>query len=198
MIPLTDERLRQLAYDDMVCTNDNERAMAVELLAARVRIAWMNKAHDRTVATLRETRARMAELEVERRSAREICCPHCPARFTAYEWHPHAPDCLYVTELEAAPGRAAGGAVVSKLIGSGVNLSRRLSDGSMWPALEPDDDLDSVEWKLRYSPKSVTQEDMLYAASVMAAYQYLVYEADRDKVALVRRELRAGLREARS
>lgn len=39
MIPLTDERLRQLAYDDMVCISDSGRAMAVELIAARAAIA---------------------------------------------------------------------------------------------------------------------------------------------------------------
>ncbi|WP_043737765.1 hypothetical protein [Nocardia asiatica] len=44
MIPLTDERLRQLAYDDMVCTNDNERAMAAEVLSARTRIAELEAA----------------------------------------------------------------------------------------------------------------------------------------------------------
>lgn len=44
MIPLTDERLRQLAYDDMVCTNANERAMAAELLSARARIAELEAA----------------------------------------------------------------------------------------------------------------------------------------------------------
>ena len=44
MIPLTDDRLRQLAYDDMVCINDSGRAMAVELLAARARIAELEAA----------------------------------------------------------------------------------------------------------------------------------------------------------
>jgi hypothetical protein len=44
VISLTDERLRQLAYDDMVCTNANERAMAAELLSARARIAELEAA----------------------------------------------------------------------------------------------------------------------------------------------------------
>lgn len=39
MISLTDERLRQLAYDEYVCINETGRAMAVELIAARARIA---------------------------------------------------------------------------------------------------------------------------------------------------------------
>ena len=39
MIPLTDDRLRQIAYDDIVCASDQMRAMAVELIAARASLA---------------------------------------------------------------------------------------------------------------------------------------------------------------
>jgi len=46
-----------------------------------------------------------------------------------------------------------------------------------WPVFEHDPDIDSVEWRLRHNPDSVTREDMHYAASVMAAYRYLMYIA---------------------
>lgn len=46
MIPLTDERLRQLAYDEYVCINETGRAMAVELLAARGRITKLTGERD--------------------------------------------------------------------------------------------------------------------------------------------------------
>jgi len=79
VIPLTDDRLRQLAYDDMVCTNANERAMAAELLAARARIAELERclrdegaSAGRLADQLRasctqgaDAAARVAELEAE-------------------------------------------------------------------------------------------------------------------------------------
>lgn len=61
--PLTDERLRQLAYDDMVCTNANERAMAAELLTARARIAELETVAIEVLAAHR----RIAELEAAQR-----------------------------------------------------------------------------------------------------------------------------------
>lgn len=82
---------------------------------------------------------------------------------------------------------------MSKLIGKESRQWRRLSDDSTWPVIEHDDDIDSVQWRLRYG--TPTPEDIRYAASVIAAYEYLVYEASRDKSALVCRELRAGRRE---
>lgn len=86
--------------------------------------------------------------------------------------------------------------MASELIGDGNKKSRRiLPDEGTWPVIEHEDDIDSVEWRLRYAPAHVTREDMLFAASVLSAYGYLVYEASREKVALVRRELRAGRRE---
>ncbi|MGW5518468.1 hypothetical protein [Nocardia africana] len=81
---------------------------------------------------------------------------------------------------------------MSRLLGSGNKQKRQLSDGSVWPVNEQDE-LDSVQWRLRYA--TPTPEDALYAASVIEAYEYLVYEATREKVALVRRELRAGFRD---
>ncbi|WP_280389855.1 hypothetical protein [Nocardia wallacei] len=81
---------------------------------------------------------------------------------------------------------------MSDLLGAGVRQWRKLSDGSVWPVIEHGEDVDSVEWRLRHA--TLTREDAMYAASVMAAYNYLVYEANRDKAALVRRELRAGFR----
>lgn len=77
-----------------------------------------------------------------------------------------------------------------KLLGSGTRTWRKISDGSVWPTIEHDPDLDGIEWKLRYASDSLTREDALYAASIVAAYGHLIYDANRDKVALVRRELR--------
>ncbi|NKY60405.1 hypothetical protein [Nocardia flavorosea] len=77
----------------------------------------------------------------------------------------------------------------SRLLGSDNKQWRRLSDGSTWPVMEHDPDLDAVEWRLRYASDHLTREDLLYAASVMSAYRHLVYEASQKRVALVRREL---------
>lgn len=41
---------------------------------------------------------------------------------------------------------------------------------------EPDPDTDGIEWKLRYSPESMTRADQLYAASIVSAYGYLICE----------------------
>lgn len=50
-----------------------------------------------------------------------------------------------------------------------------------------------VAWKLRYAPGTLTQEDQMYAASVMSAYAYLVCEMtakDRQSVVSeIRRQL---------
>lgn len=42
--PLSDERLRQFAYDPHVCSDNAHRSMAVELIAARHRIAQLELA----------------------------------------------------------------------------------------------------------------------------------------------------------
>jgi hypothetical protein len=68
VIPLTDERLRQLAYDDMVCTNANEQAMAAELLSARARVAELEAALDAKILQHAETLGMLEEAyaEIER------------------------------------------------------------------------------------------------------------------------------------
>jgi len=54
-------------------------------------------------------------------------------------------------------------------------------DEMTWPrALE--DDNDSVQWRLRYGIP--TKEDLLFAASVMAAYTALVYKKQKDRNAI--------------
>ncbi|WP_280499382.1 hypothetical protein [Nocardia cyriacigeorgica] len=68
--PLTDERLHQLATDDIVCVQDWVRSMAGELLAARAEIGALRndldaKSSDFEAACrhLGEARARITELE---------------------------------------------------------------------------------------------------------------------------------------
>lgn len=72
-----------------------------------------------------------------------------------------------------------------------------LSDGSSWPrpALESDEEL-SIEWKLRYRPLTLlTPEERMEAASIIAAYNHLVFAAPRAKRDLVCREIRQVMRE---
>lgn len=64
MIPLTDERLKQIAYDDIVCASEQMRAMAVELIAARARIAELKGRIDNGMAANREERIARDELRV--------------------------------------------------------------------------------------------------------------------------------------
>jgi hypothetical protein len=84
---------------------------------------------------------------------------------------------------------------MSELLGTDSRQWRHLSNDTTWPALEHDDDIDSVEWRLRHAPDYLTPQDLAFAASVMSAYEHLIYHADRATVALVRRELREGLKE---
>ena len=73
----------------------------------------------------------------------------------------------------------------------------KLSDGSSWPrpALESDEEF-SIEWKLRYRPLTlITPEERMEAASIIAAYNYLVAESTRTKRDLVCREIRQAMRE---
>lgn len=63
MIPLTDERLRQLAYDEYVCIDESGRAMAVELLAARARIAELERSVEGSSILLNSARIRIDALE---------------------------------------------------------------------------------------------------------------------------------------
>lgn len=59
--------------------------------------------------------------------------------------------------------------------------------------IEPPSDGDSVGWKLRYAPGSLTRADQLYAASIIDAYAYLICEMtakDRQSVVSeIRRQL---------
>jgi len=56
-------------------------------------------------------------------------------------------------------------------------------NGMVWPRyLEHEDD--SVQWRLRYGIPS--KEDLLYAASVMAAYTALVDSTDKKRREVVR------------
>lgn len=71
-----------------------------------------------------------------------------------------------------------------------------LSDGSSWPRppLESDDEY-GVENRLRYTPISnLTAEDLMEAASIVSAYNYLVLGSTREKRDLVCREIREQLK----
>lgn len=61
-------------------------------------------------------------------------------------------------------------------------------DGMCWPRYLENED-DSVQWRIRYN--SETKEDLLYAASVMAAYSALVGVTEKR-----RREIISTLRKA--
>lgn len=56
---LSDERLRQLAFDEYVCSNENERSMAAELLEARSKLAE----HGTVAIEWLAAHRRVAELE---------------------------------------------------------------------------------------------------------------------------------------
>jgi hypothetical protein len=62
----------------------------------------------------------------------------------------------------------------------------RLSDGTTWP--DPHDP-SNVEWELRYGEP--TREQMLFAASVISAYSYLVLGLGRSQLALLQRTAKA-------
>lgn len=47
------------------------------------------------------------------------------------------------------------------------------ANGTTWPVDVETDDEDSVEWKLRYNPNSLTRADQLGAAAILAAYNHL-------------------------
>lgn len=61
MIPLTDERLKQIAYDEIVCVTDQVRAMAAELLAARADIAALEAAARMDNDVIRQANADRAD-----------------------------------------------------------------------------------------------------------------------------------------
>lgn len=57
-------------------------------------------------------------------------------------------------------------------------------DGMCWPF--PCVRVGDLEWKLRYSPESLTRADQLVAASVIAAYAEIVFNPIRVRNAIVR------------
>jgi hypothetical protein len=67
----------------------------------------------------------------------------------------------------------------------------KLSDGSFWPrpAMESDE-YQGVGWKCRYSPESLTREDLLQLASIADAYGYLLLETTQKRRDFVCREAR--------
>ena len=80
-----------------------------------------------------------------------------------------------------------------------MNIKRKrikLSDGSSWPRPTLDRDYEvSLEWKLRHQPQfPLNPNERMEAAGIIAAYNYLVAEADHSKVELVIQEVRQALR----
>lgn len=73
----------------------------------------------------------------------------------------------------------------------------RLSDGSSFPlAVSLDEDVNGIEWRLRYSPDSITREDKLVLAGIVAAYNALIFDSDRAKRDLVSRDIRSAVKAA--
>lgn len=54
-----------------------------------------------------------------------------------------------------------------------------------WPRCQETED-NSVEWRLRYGPNPPNREDVLYAASVMHAYQNLIAASDKTRREVVK------------
>jgi len=73
-----------------------------------------------------------------------------------------------------------------------VNQSnyKRLSDGSVWPVIAHEDDL---EWRVIHAPDRLSKKDLSHVSAIIGAYRHLIHEASRGKVALVRRELKEAL-----
>jgi hypothetical protein len=73
-------------------------------------------------------------------------------------------------------------------------IRKTISDGSTWPrpALESDDEYglaDILCWK---PLADITQSQLLEAATIIQAYEYLVMESTRAKRDLVCRDMREG------
>jgi hypothetical protein len=63
-------------------------------------------------------------------------------------------------------------------------------DGMSWPrAIIDDDDGCTLEWRLRYGANPPSREDVLMAATYIAAYRALVWKTTRQRDVVVR-ELR--------
>lgn len=72
----------------------------------------------------------------------------------------------------------------------------KVSDGSVWPrpALESDEHY-GVGHRLRYTPvEDISRGDLLEAAAIVSAYEYLVGVSTQAKRDLVCREVRAALK----
>lgn len=69
-----------------------------------------------------------------------------------------------------------------------MSYMKQLSDGSVWCKIE---DANSLEWRLRYAPDTITKNDLMKAAGIISAYTYLVSESTQKKRDMVCRELRS-------
>jgi hypothetical protein len=65
-------------------------------------------------------------------------------------------------------------------------------DGMVWPI--PDSD---TEWRLRYAPESITRQDQLYLASVVAAY-WALFTKPRIQREFAIRHVRAAMNQPAS
>ena len=80
--------------------------------------------------------------------------------------------------LNVSTGRRAAGAsraatMTEATMGDGLNRHVKLTDGTIWPLDTPDPDRGTIEWKLRYSPDTITKADHMHAASILATWARL-------------------------
>lgn len=74
-----------------------------------------------------------------------------------------------------------------------------LGDGSMFPlTLSLDHDLNGIDWRLRYAQAGITKADMYFLASVVDAYEALLFDATRARREDVVRKVRLAVKEANS
>lgn len=56
-------------------------------------------------------------------------------------------------------------------VGNYVVLDHGNKDTTCWPSPMPDNDL---EWRCRYAPETITEQDKLHIASILSAYEYMI------------------------
>lgn len=117
--PLTDERLRQLAYDPIVASNANEVAMAIELLELRQRAAESGTVAIELLAAHRriaDLEARTAPLDRYREAMESIAESSCLRRYHVRCWERHDDQqdwcypCVAQYALDPWTGRETGDA----------------------------------------------------------------------------------------
>lgn len=75
-------------------------------------------------------------------------------------------------------------------------LRLKLENGTVWPN-PASEDVNNITWKMIHSPDTVTKNEMMTAASIIEAYQYLIvsgYTLARVQriVSMIRKAIRNG------